>query len=155
IYFAADGSVSVSMYASPNYSRWGGSNLKPNKCLVLAEIVNVPSRFVCRFPYYVVNNTDRIMCWYLLVDCGDHEPTQEVIHPNSPRGVFLEQDPQYEARVQNVPIDTPKPSHHLDKILEEYRRAQLSVEYDQDDMSIFGAVDEVQQTVTLALVPQL
>lgn len=147
VYFAADGSVSMSTYAAPNYSRWGGSNLKPNKCLVLAEIVNVPSRFVCRFPCYVVNNTDWIMCRYLLVDCGDHDFTQEAIYPKGPRGIFLEQDPQYEAKVQNVPIDIPKPSHHLDKILEECRQARLSVEYDQDDMSIFGAADEVQQSV--------
>ncbi|KAI6022680.1 hypothetical protein EDC04DRAFT_2575002, partial [Pisolithus marmoratus] len=151
VYFAADGSVSMSTYALPNYSKWGGSNLQPNKCLVLAEIVNVPSKFVCSSPFYVVNNTDWIMCRYLLVDCGDRGPTRKgSIHLKGPRGVFLEQDPRYGAWVGGVQVGIPEPSHHLDKILEECRHAQLPVEYDQDDMSILGAADQVQEIFTPA-----
>ncbi|KAI6110185.1 hypothetical protein EDD16DRAFT_1612745 [Pisolithus croceorrhizus] len=144
VYFAADGSVSMSTYAAPNCSGWGGSTLKPRKCLVLAEIVNSPSGFVCRSPFYVVNNTDWIMCRYLLVDCGHQDATQqEAIRFKYPSGMFLEQDPQYVAKVNDVPIDIPEPSRHLDKIVDKCP-AQLPTRYDQDDISIFRAADGVQ-----------
>ncbi|KAI6096682.1 hypothetical protein EDD16DRAFT_1671551 [Pisolithus croceorrhizus] len=146
VYFAADGSVSMSTYAAPHCSGWGGSTLKPRKCLVLAEIVNSPSGFVCRSPCYVVHNTDWIMCRYLLVDCGNQDATQEVaIRFKDPSVTFLEQDPQYVAKVNGMPIDIPEPSRHLDKILDKCRtQLPLPTVYDLDDVSIFTAADEVQ-----------
>ena len=45
VYFALDGSYSISGYARPAVVTWSKSDLQVRSCLALAEIVNLPSQF--------------------------------------------------------------------------------------------------------------
>ncbi|KIM60273.1 hypothetical protein SCLCIDRAFT_1217055 [Scleroderma citrinum Foug A] len=143
VYCARDGTQSSS-YALRNTAKWRGSSLMPSRCLTLVEIVNLPSRFVCTNPY-VVDNTDWIMCRYLLVESGDYTDSYDDNNRLVPvNGNFLVQDPQRKALFGNAPVGIPKPSHHFDKLLKACEQAQSSAQYDEEDMAIFDVPYELQ-----------
>ena len=61
MYFAKDGSVSMSSYARASNSFWPSSALQVSSCVALAEIVNLPQQFVSSSPYFVVQHTHWIV----------------------------------------------------------------------------------------------
>ena len=61
VYFARDGAVSTGHYASGAQTCWRNSATRINNCVALAEIVNLPGKFVSTNPYFVVAQTDWIM----------------------------------------------------------------------------------------------
>ena len=153
----------MSGYAARSTAIWRASSLIPFRCFALVEIVNLPSRFVCSNPFYVVDNTDWIVWYvlvtnnaiyrslifcsrYLLIESGNH---QEFIDGNNylePGSVnFLAQDPLRTAILNNVPVQVPKPSHHVEKLLKACQEAWSPVQYTGEDMTIFGAADELQE----------
>ena len=60
VYFAKDGNTSFSHYAQGGVT-WGNSQLRPHSCAALAEIVNLPEKFVSNHPHYVVADTTWIV----------------------------------------------------------------------------------------------
>jgi ubiquitin-conjugating enzyme E2 Q len=66
VYFAKDGTTSFSSYAHGG-STWKNSQLYPQSCAALAEIVNLPEKFVSNHPHYVVADTTWIV-WCVLLD---------------------------------------------------------------------------------------
>ncbi|KAL4062668.1 hypothetical protein J3A83DRAFT_4381480 [Scleroderma citrinum] len=144
VYCARDGTISVSGFASRSTAKWRSSSLMPSRCFVLAEIINIPSQFACMDPY-VVDKTDWIMCRYLLVEPGNHEESRrDSRSPELVSGNFLKQDPRWMALLGSVPVKIPKPSHHLDKLLEACRKAWSPAQYDEEDMAIFNVPNELQ-----------
>ncbi|KAI0367123.1 hypothetical protein BV20DRAFT_1091315 [Pilatotrama ljubarskyi] len=67
VYFAKDGSVSLSAYSAAASSCWRSSATRATACVALAEIVNLPQKFVSTSPYFVVDKTEWILCRYLMV----------------------------------------------------------------------------------------
>jgi hypothetical protein len=61
VYLAKDGSTSVGYYAQSGSSSWSKSMVSPSNCMALAEVVNLPSKFVSQNPHYVVKDTHWIM----------------------------------------------------------------------------------------------
>jgi ubiquitin-conjugating enzyme E2 Q len=60
VYFAKDGNTSFSSYAQGG-ANWKNSQLFPQSCAALAEIVNLPEKFVSSNPHYVVADTTWII----------------------------------------------------------------------------------------------
>lgn len=61
VYLAKDATVSMGTYAQGAQHTWKRSQSCPSNCVALAEIVNLPSRFVSSNPYFVVADTTWIM----------------------------------------------------------------------------------------------
>ena len=61
VYFAKDGAVSTGAYAAGAQTCWRNSATRINNCVALAEIVNLPSKFVSTNPYFVVAQTEWII----------------------------------------------------------------------------------------------
>ena len=57
--------TSVGYYAQAGRSSWQKSDIAPSNCMALAELVNLPAKFVSSDPHYVVKDTHWIM-WYVL-----------------------------------------------------------------------------------------
>jgi hypothetical protein len=66
VYFAKEGTTSLGSYAHGG-STWRNSQLYPQSCAALAEIVNLPENFVSNHPHYVVADTTWIV-WYVSWD---------------------------------------------------------------------------------------
>ncbi|KAH7886667.1 hypothetical protein F5I97DRAFT_2017525 [Phlebopus sp. FC_14] len=156
VYFAKDGSISLQSYAQASASRWKNSVLRPSTCTALAEIINLPSKFVSHNPYYVVSQTDWIMCRYLLVKCGDRDSSgSNEVKPTGiaqtstsitisqyPRVPYIMQDPGRTATVFHSDVDIPQPSHHLNSLLEACMEVTTLICYDEEDRAIYGRPDE-------------
>jgi hypothetical protein len=61
VYLARDGSTSVGYLMASARGPWSKSMVAPNSCMALAEVVNLPSKFVSHSPHYVVKDTHWIM----------------------------------------------------------------------------------------------
>lgn len=66
VYFAKDGNTSLGSYAQGGVT-WKNSQLYPQSCAALAEIVNLPEKFVSNNPHYVVADTTWIV-WCVPLD---------------------------------------------------------------------------------------
>ena len=66
VYFAKDGNTSLGTYAQGG-ATWKNSQLYPQSCAALTEIVNLPEQFVSSNPHYVVADTTWIV-WYASLD---------------------------------------------------------------------------------------
>jgi len=61
VYLAKDGLTSAGYLAQPCRSSWSKSMISPSNCMALAEVVNLPIKFVSQNPHYVVKDTHWIM----------------------------------------------------------------------------------------------
>lgn len=61
VYFSKEGSVSIGYYAGSSTSYWSKSTIRPTKCVAVAELVNLPSKFIAQKPYFVIDKTDWIL----------------------------------------------------------------------------------------------
>jgi ubiquitin-conjugating enzyme E2 Q len=64
VYLAKEATTSMGHYAQGGRSSWRKSKLGPTSCVALAQIVNLPSKFVSHNPHFVVKDTHWIM-WYV------------------------------------------------------------------------------------------
>ncbi|KAH9934607.1 hypothetical protein B0H21DRAFT_759509 [Amylocystis lapponica] len=137
VYFAKDGNTSIDGYARGASGGWKNSAIGTNRCVALAEIVNLPARFVSSAPYFVVADTQWIVCRYLLVDTGSL-PLPAQTAPQLPSDIpFVPLDPKHPTTIAQAHIQIPEPSYAIEKILATRRGEFVDVEYDSDDMRIF------------------
>lgn len=61
VYFAKDGAISTGSYSMGAQTCWRNSASRVTNCVALAEIVNLPGKFVSQSPYFVVDKTDWII----------------------------------------------------------------------------------------------
>ena len=61
VYFAKNATVSMDSYSQIATTIWPSSCLGVRNCAVVAEIVNLPERFVSTSPYFVVAQTEWIV----------------------------------------------------------------------------------------------
>ncbi|KAL6306618.1 hypothetical protein BKA93DRAFT_773860 [Sparassis latifolia] len=142
VYFAKEGTISMSSYASGSPKVWRNSAVRAHKCVVLAEIINQPSRFVSTDPYFVVADTQWIVCRYLLVNSSSGQynpgsnPLPVSVNPDIP---IVPLDPKHPTTLSHHPIKIPEPSYKLEKLLAARREEYMDADYDEDDLSIFCA----------------
>ncbi|KAG2360227.1 hypothetical protein BDR07DRAFT_1413070 [Suillus spraguei] len=139
VYFAKDGTVSMGSYAT----------VSSQSCVALAEIINLPQKFTSHHPYYVVKQTEWIMCRYLLVNTTDnsysngivdtHIPTTKSKVQNVP---FIKHDPNRRPLLSNAKVEIPQPSYKLEKLLGLCQEAYVPPHIDEDDSAVFNAPDE-------------
>ncbi|KIM73751.1 hypothetical protein PILCRDRAFT_99249 [Piloderma croceum F 1598] len=149
VYFAKDGSTSMGGYAQGTSNVWRHSQIAPRCCVAVAEIVNQPSKFVSNNPHYVVNDTNWIICRYLLVKTGvepmgeTEENTKDVELTKIP---LVKLDPAHPLTLTSggrgggqKHIQFPEPSYKLEKLLKARRKEYLEEDFDEDDQAIFEA----------------
>ncbi|OBZ72871.1 Poly [ADP-ribose] polymerase 6 [Grifola frondosa] len=147
VYFAKDGNYSMSTYAAPARTSWRKSCARIVSCVALAEIVNLPSRFVSQSPFLVVADTEWIVCRYLLVKSADGPAPGSDGDGNIADGIpFVSFDPKHPTTLANKPIQIPEPSYKLEKVLAARRHEYFEIDYDDDDAGIFTNGDVGEQS---------
>ncbi|KAH9895584.1 hypothetical protein C8Q73DRAFT_688553 [Cubamyces lactineus] len=161
VYFAKDGTVSTGTYAAAASSCWRNSAVKANACVALAEIVNLPSKFVSSSPYIVVDQTEWIVCRYLMVrsssttvppstplpaipvpptmgrDLGAADGSKEepVAQDEIP---YVPLDPKHPLTLSQAMIRIPEPRHALEKLLAALHDDFVPVEFDREDVLVLA-----------------
>ncbi|TFK72251.1 hypothetical protein BDN72DRAFT_836432 [Pluteus cervinus] len=138
VYLAKDGTVSGGHYAMAGRS-WKKSKVGPTSCMALAEVVNLPAKFVSQNPYLVVKDTHWIMCRYLLVkgiqtydDGGSSTSTSRI--------PFVSLDPAHATTFSNKPIQIPDPSYQISSVIEARNSDYIYEENDHADVAVFDWV---------------
>ncbi|KAF9788386.1 hypothetical protein BJ322DRAFT_1002310 [Thelephora terrestris] len=144
VYFAKEGTTSLGSYAHGG-STWRNSQLYPQSCAALAEIVNLPENFVSNHPHYVVADTTWIVCRYLLVS-NRNNPSPHA--PKSPtvatRGApsetipMVRMDPQRRVTLGGQEISIPLPEYKLEKLRRERENEYMEEDQDEDDLALFA-----------------
>ncbi|KAG2071233.1 hypothetical protein BDR04DRAFT_1075782 [Suillus decipiens] len=148
VYFAKDGTVSMGSYATASSQCWKNSAIAPSACVALAEIINLPQKFTSRDPYYVVKQTEWIMCRYLLINTTDNLYSNSIVNthiPNKPKVQnvpFIKHDPNHRPLLSNAKVEIPQPSYKLEKLLGLCQDAYVPPYLDEDDSAVFNAPDE-------------
>ncbi|KAI0738313.1 hypothetical protein C8Q80DRAFT_1275827 [Daedaleopsis nitida] len=129
VYFAKEGSYSTGTYSRGAQSCWRNSAARVQSCVALAEIVNLPSRFVSSNPFFVVKQTEWIICRYLLIKGswtsqldGSAVPGRVLPLPVEEDPVddsipYVPLDPLHPLTLTNKRIRIPEPTHTLEKIV--------------------------------------
>ncbi|KAI0628025.1 hypothetical protein C8Q77DRAFT_1151557 [Trametes polyzona] len=162
VYFAKDGMVSLGSYSTSSGTFWRNSELKVASCVALAEIVNLPSQFRSTNPYFVVSQTEWIVCRYLMVrsSLGGLESTRPSVGAVSfvppvsrlaltasevEEGVSEEEliryvplDPAHPLTLSQALIRIPEPGYALEKLLAARNQEFVPTVYDEDDLHIFA-----------------
>lgn len=159
VYFARDGVVSMGTYAAGGAQSWRNSTIAPSACVALAEIINLPQRFTSCNPYYVVKQTEWIMCRYLLVNTIDRSHTDSgfpgisTTIPATPtkskvRNVpFIQHEPDRRPLLMNSYVEIPQPSYKLEKLLRLCQDAYVPPNLDEDDSAVFNAPNEEEESI--------
>ncbi|KAL1741628.1 hypothetical protein HDZ31DRAFT_45014 [Schizophyllum fasciatum] len=150
VYFAKDGQISMGTYAQSGKC-WSKSMVSPAQCTALAEIVNLPGEFVSSNPYLVVQNTEWIMCRYLLVrfnpkladKISKAEEAIELHRPPVEAVPLVPLDPAQPLTMHSQWIAIPDPSHQIDSLLAQRVAEQEEVVTDQDDRAVFEFEENV------------
>ncbi|KAG1734953.1 uncharacterized protein EDB91DRAFT_1146148 [Suillus paluster] len=166
VYFAKDGSTSMGGYSPGSSQHWNNSAIIPSACVALAEIINLPTKFTSHDPYYVVKQTDWIMCRYLLVntfETKDHFSNQYGFHTISspiastkrkvPNVPFIKHDPSRRPFLSGTQVEIPQPSYKLEKLLVLCQNAYVPPDLDEDDIAVFNAPDELEVAKSQTTAP--
>ncbi|KAJ2925630.1 hypothetical protein H1R20_g11464, partial [Candolleomyces eurysporus] len=145
VYLAKDASVSMGTYAQGSQSTWKKSQSCPSNCVALAEIVNLPSRFVSSNPYFVVADTTWIMCRYLLIkgaslsEVSGNSDSAGSSTKASSRGLsYVELDPAHKTVLGGKGIQIPDPAHQIESLLALRQAEFVEQNFDDEDMAIFN-----------------
>lgn len=154
VYFAKDGGVSIGSYARGTSSRWCNTELNITSCVVLAEIINLPDQFTSQNPYFVVKQTDWILCRYLLVNAAQvdnynfgypYGPNARAAAPESSTAPEINvpsvpMDPKHPLTIGGKPIIIPQPSWKLEKLLADRQSDYFEEDNDDEDRKVFEGV---------------
>ena len=158
MYFAKDGNTSFGTYAQGG-ATWRNSQLYPQSCAALAEIVNLPEKFVSSHPHYVVADTTWIVWYatlyhaldrsiyvlhsrYLLVSNrngssaypSNNATTTTVSKESIP---MVPMDPSRRVTIGGKNISIPLPEYKLEKLRRDRENEYMEEDPDEDDISLF------------------
>ncbi|KAG8830025.1 hypothetical protein FRC17_005567 [Serendipita sp. 399] len=142
VYFAKDGNISMS-YSRAATSRWKNSELAPSTALAIAEIVNLPEKFVSTNPYFVVPEVTWISTRYLLVQSSAIQQTLK--EEDSTMAIkTLTIDPKNGFVLNNKPIGIPLRIDQLDLVMQKNRKEYKEKSYDEEDLAVFKFEDNAE-----------
>ncbi|KAH8091785.1 hypothetical protein BXZ70DRAFT_1040306 [Cristinia sonorae] len=144
IYFAKDYTVATRFTQKQHIEvPWPAQRLSVRGITAVAEIVNLPKEFQSSIPHFVVQQTDWIMCRYLLVDdqsdvgTGTSSSTgtagMAALVENVP---MVELDPQHPLVVSDQKVLIPEPGHKLSKLVDALRVEYVDEGLDAADQAI-------------------
>lgn len=158
VYLAKDAQVSMGSYAQPARSTWSKSQTSPTNCVALAEVVNLPAKFVSSNPYLVVKDTHWIMCRYLLLKgLNDSDGLTIAPEPKSKHKAKKDQipvvklDPTHPTTVSGKSIEIPDPSYQIKHLLDARATDFVLEDPDVEDMAIFH-IDSSKAAASEAIV---
>ncbi|KAI0086019.1 hypothetical protein BDY19DRAFT_962578 [Irpex rosettiformis] len=137
VYFAKDGNLSISAYSRSTGSSWTKSNLQVSSCVALAEIVNLPQNFRSSHPYFVVQQTDWIVCRYLLVKALVEDDTTLQMPRDDIHIPIINLDPKHTLSLGQRAIAIPNPTFKLERLLIQRGRDFIEGDYDEEDYQVF------------------
>ncbi|KAJ3509436.1 hypothetical protein NLJ89_g5227 [Agrocybe chaxingu] len=142
VYLAKDAQTSMSYYAQSARSAWQKSQSGPTNCMALAEVVNLPNKFVSSNPHYVIKDTHWIMCRYLLVKgIADAEATathEASTTNNQVQTPFVKLDPHHKTAVSGKAIEIPDPAFKVESLLAARNADYVHEDPDKEDLEIFS-----------------
>ena len=153
-------------YAHPGKSTWSKSKICPTNCVAMAEIVNLPSKFVSSNPFFVIGETHWIMWYdsrsslchnlkhcprsrYLLVKgvietVNDNDTAGEASSSAQKVAPLVKLDPAHPITLNNKHIEIPEPSHEIDTLLAARRKEYREDENDLEDVAVFECPDHCE-----------
>ncbi|KAF8889407.1 hypothetical protein CPB84DRAFT_1826578 [Gymnopilus junonius] len=142
VYLAREASTSMGSYAIAGRSHWQKSQSGPTNCVAVAEVVNLPSKFVSTNPHYVVKDTHWIMCRYLLVKgITEMDPPKAIESKGKGKKgstiPYVKLDPNHKTSVHGKVIEIPDPAFKVETLLAERQADYVHEEPDEEDLAIF------------------
>ncbi|THU91820.1 hypothetical protein K435DRAFT_829796 [Dendrothele bispora CBS 962.96] len=146
VYLAKEASTSMHTYATAGHNQWPNSRSFPTSCVALAEVVNLPRKFVSSNPHFVVKDTHWIMCRYLLVKCSSNNlantgtssshktNTTNETEQSTP---FVRLDPAHHITLHNKAVEIPAPGFQLEQMLNALRSRAEYEDNDEGDQEVF------------------
>ncbi|EAU83704.2 hypothetical protein CC1G_05608 [Coprinopsis cinerea okayama7 len=110
-----------------------------SNCVALAEIVNLPHKFVSNNPWFVIADTTWIVCRYLLVKGASPEPT--LLAKTTSTVPYVPMDPAHKPTLNQKEIQIPDPSRQVENVLTIRRSEVVQEDPDSEDMEIFSAAE--------------
>lgn len=159
MYFAKDGNTSFGSYAQGGMT-WKNSQLYPQSCAALAEIVNLPEKFVSSNPHYVVADTTWII-WCVPLNHGNDSSIHDLdsryllvsnksgpsaYSPNNATTTtatsgevipMVPMDPLRRVTLGGKNISIPLPEYKLEKLRMDRESEYMEEDLDEDDTSLF------------------
>ncbi|RDB28698.1 hypothetical protein Hypma_015532 [Hypsizygus marmoreus] len=154
VYLAKEGNLSMGSYAQPGRSSWRKSRICPSSCVALAEIVNLPKKFVSHDPHFVIKDTHWIVCRYLLVkgtiETTYSNPSNESSPPApKPATPQVTLDPAHPITLNGKRIEIPEPSHQIDTLLKARQQEYCEEDNDEEDVAIFVMKATVPEVIEI------
>ncbi|KAJ6506730.1 hypothetical protein C8R45DRAFT_1090408 [Mycena sanguinolenta] len=138
VYLAKEAQTSMSHYAAGARACWRKSKLGPTSCLALAEIVNLPSKFVSSNPHFVVKDTEWIMCRYLLIKGIEPAAADASAKAKKKNAIpFVKLDPAQTITLMNKALQVPQPGYQIGELVQQRRDELMEEEYDETDTFVF------------------
>ncbi|KAJ7120629.1 hypothetical protein C8R43DRAFT_1151577 [Mycena crocata] len=136
VYLTKEAMTSMGHYEQGGRACWRKSKLGPTSCCALAEIVNLPNKFVSQNPHFVIKDTEWIMCRYLLVK-GLEVPPVDADKKKKNAIPFVKLDPAQAITANNQKLQVPQPGYQIESLVQ-LRQAELVEEdHDATDQYIF------------------
>ncbi|KAG8837202.1 hypothetical protein FRC18_009828 [Serendipita sp. 400] len=143
VYFAKDGNISMS-YSRAATSRWKNSELAPSTALAIAELVNLPDKFVSTNPYFVVPEVTWISTRYLLVQSSTIQQTLKEEEDSKLAIKTLTLDSKNGFVLNGKPVGIPLRIDQLDLIVQRNRKAFQEKPFDDEDLEVFKFEDRTE-----------
>ncbi|KAJ7320981.1 hypothetical protein DFH08DRAFT_713280 [Mycena albidolilacea] len=138
VYLAKEAQTSMGHYAAGGRACWRKSKLGPTSCVALAEVVNLPHKFVSSNPHFVVKDTEWIMCRYLLIK-GLEAPVADQSSKTKKKGAIplVKLDPAQTITLMNKALQVPQPGYQIGELVQQRTQELVDEDYDETDAFIF------------------
>ncbi|KAJ7463040.1 hypothetical protein FB451DRAFT_1095249 [Mycena latifolia] len=152
VYLAKEAQTSMGHYAAGGRACWRKSRLGPTSCVALAEVVNLPHKFVSSNPHFVIKDTEWIMCRYLLVK-GLEVPAADAAAAAKKKTVipFVKLDPAQTITLQSKQLQVPQPGYQIDELVHLREAELVDEEHDETDAHIFGHTERKAEPEVIEL----
>ncbi|KAF8190600.1 hypothetical protein K438DRAFT_1831354 [Mycena galopus ATCC 62051] len=139
VYLAKEAQTSMGHYAAGGRACWRKSKLGPTSCVALAEVVNLPHKFVSSNPHFVVKDTEWIMCRYLLIKGLEPPMVDQAAKAKKKKGAIplVKLDPAQTITLMNKALEVPQPGFQIEELVGHRRGELVDEEHDEMDSFVF------------------
>ncbi|KAJ6460480.1 hypothetical protein C8R47DRAFT_994015 [Mycena vitilis] len=137
VYLAKEAQTSMGHYAAGGRACWRKSKLGPTSCVALAEVVNLPHKFVSSNPHFVVKDTEWIMCRYLLIKGIEAPVTDSSKAKKKTATPLVKLDPAQAITLMGKSLQVPQPGYQIGELVQQREGELVDEDYDETDVFIF------------------
>ncbi|KAJ6451098.1 hypothetical protein C8R47DRAFT_1221896 [Mycena vitilis] len=113
VYLAKEAQTSMGHYAAGGRACWRKSKLGPTSCVALAEVVNLPHRFVSSNPHFW------IMCRYLLIKGIEASVTDSSKAKKKTAIPLVKLDPAQAITLMGKSLQVPQPGYQIGELVQQ------------------------------------